>query len=175
MTKEEIQELARKVLVDHNLFAVPVNPVEVASRLGLRTVHAVFSEPKYSGLTARRKNGITTILVKEGEAPVRKRFTVAHEIGHALLHLQDGEGEIIDTDVDLLRSTESQVGAWTDVRRREYEANVFAAELLMPRELVTSMWARIPAKDHTVSVMAEIFQVSEAAMGYRLDDLGVAA
>lgn len=170
--REEVERIARQTLVDHGLFSFPVNPVVLAKRLGARVVHAVFSEPKYSGLVAKRDNNVT-ILVKDSDAPVRKRFTVAHEIGHSILHLHDASGEIIDTDADFFRGAESAGTPWTVRRSQEYEANLFAAALLMPAELVREAWMDLPSKDRGVETMAEIFQVSSEAMGYRLDTLGL--
>lgn len=172
MTKEEIQKLAKETLINHGLYSVPVNPVVVASKLGVRPMHAVFSDPKYSGLTARRAEG-ATILIKENDSLVRKRFSVAHELGHLLLHLRSGTDEIITTEADLFRIGDSPSESWTPERRREYEANVFAAELLMPAELVRSYWEQVSPKERTIDTMANIFQVSDAAMAIRLQDLGL--
>lgn len=171
-SKTDVQNTARKVLRDHGLYSIPVNPVVVANKLGLSVLRAAFSEPKYSGLTARR-SGKVLLYIREGDPPARKRFTVAHEIGHALLHLGNDDEEITDTDADLFRTTESAQGEWTTHRRREYEANIFAAELLMPKEWVLQYWRHLPERDRTVGNMAAIFQVSESAMGIRLDELGL--
>ncbi len=50
----------------------------------------------------------------------RRRFTIAHEIGHLFLH--HGNRECIATDLQF----------WSDTRIKENEANAFAAELLLP-------------------------------------------
>ena len=151
MTKEEIQKLAKETLINHGLYSIPVNPVIVASKLGVRP----------------------TILIKENDSLVRKRFSVAHELGHLLLHLRSGTDEIITTEADLFRIGDTPSESWTPERRREYEANVFAAELLMPSELVRSYWEQIPPKERSIDTMANIFQVSDAAMAIRLQDLGL--
>ena len=52
----------------------------------------------------------------------------------------------------------------------EREANRFAAELLMPEDLVRAKAARL-GPDR--GVMAELFQVSAPAMGWRLFNLGL--
>src|SRR5215217_1945633 len=70
--------------------------------------------------------GRYVIRVNRHDSPERQRFTVAHEIGHYLLHRnQIGNGI---TDDVLYRST------LTD--RREAEANRVAADILMPSHLV---------------------------------------
>ena len=52
-------------------------------------------------------------------------------------------------------------------RIREIQANWFAAELLMPAELVRAEWNRKPSMKH----LTALFNVSEEAMGYRIDSL----
>jgi Zn-dependent peptidase ImmA (M78 family) len=54
-------------------------------------------------------------------------------------------------------------------RLLEREANVFAAELLMPEPAVRSEWARA----ESAAELARWFGVSEEAMGWRLYNLGV--
>lgn len=64
------------------------------------------------------------ILVNAEEGPQRQRFTIAHELGHWICQCLEGSTEPVycrDTD---LKTTAS--------RAAEREANVFAAELLMP-------------------------------------------
>jgi Zn-dependent peptidase ImmA (M78 family) len=170
-SKTEIEAKARQTLLDHGLYSVPVNPIIVAHKLGVRPSHAVFSEPKYSGLTARRRDGQAVILIKDSDSLVRKRFTVAHELGHLILHLGSGPNEIIDTEGDFFRTSDAPAPTWNPERRREYEANAFAAELLMPRELIISSWNALSGPGRTIARMAGMFQVSEEAMGYRLEDL----
>jgi Zn-dependent peptidase ImmA (M78 family) len=172
MTKAEIQRLARETLQRHGLYSIPVNPVVVASKLGVRPLHAVFSEAKYSGLTAKRGDDVQ-VLIRQGDSLVRKRFTIAHELGHVVLHLRAADQEFIDTEADLFRTSDEASDDWTPERRQEWEANVFAAELLMPADLVRSTWASLPESGRTVAALARFFQVSETAMAIRLQELGV--
>ncbi len=62
--------------------------------------------------------------------------------------------------------------------REEIQANAFAAALLMPERLVLEAVSRLLTADHytpeTLTVLlAKEFEVSEAAMGYRLINLGI--
>jgi Zn-dependent peptidase ImmA (M78 family)/DNA-binding XRE family transcriptional regulator len=88
----------------------------------------------------------------------RRRFTIAHELGHYLLehhdrfHIDVEEGELLGHD-------------W----RAERAANDFAAELLMPRRFVIDAFK----KTHDPGLLAQRFEVSELAMGYRLVNLGL--
>ncbi|WP_119944777.1 ImmA/IrrE family metallo-endopeptidase [Neorhizobium sp. NCHU2750] len=100
------------------------------------------------------------IKVNRHDPPSRQRFTVAHELGHFLLH-RDQIGNGISDDV-LYRSTLSD--------RREAEANRIAADILMPEPLVEGALktAEVIRADEPVAYLAKRFGVSEAAMKIRL-------
>jgi Zn-dependent peptidase ImmA (M78 family) len=95
-------------------------------------------------------------------APLRRRFTIAHEIGHLVLHAPGGTAAVF------CRVTDPLVIA---ANRIEREANRFAAELLMPEDLVRAEAARV-GPDR--AALADLFQVSAPAMGWRLLNLGLA-
>lgn len=102
------------------------------------------------GLTLRvpAGHGIRYIVLHNEDArgPRRKRFTLAHEIGHIYLdHLEDGE-------------------------QQEAEADAFAAQLLMPRilmEQLVHLWDGGMMAAHA----ADIFAVSPSAAELRLRSL----
>lgn len=152
---------------EHNLHTVPGDPVTLANRLGITVSNAVFSDSSLSGIVTRRGDD-TRILVNVNEPPVRKRFTIAHELGHLLLHLDKMEGEYVD-HADEFRETEPQTSGWAPARRREYEANVFASALLMDSDLVMRAWA----EGKSLEDLAREFNVSEIAMTYRLRSLRI--
>ncbi|NKJ03853.1 ImmA/IrrE family metallo-endopeptidase [Rhizobium sp. SG741] len=162
--EEEASALLSRIGVDS---AGPVDPVAVANELGLKVFNATFDDEGIHGLIAKRPTN-TSIFVNVNDKPVRKRFTVAHELGHFVLHLAAGEGEFIDTQ-DNFRTVQDPDTPWDDTRRAEWEANVFAAALLMPREAVLRAWKEIGDPDG----MAAYFQVSRQAMALRLDGLGL--
>ncbi len=108
-----------------------------------------------------------TIWLDRGEAaryPRRRRFTIAHEIGHWILHASAGyicacrPDEIVDHD------------RARNLRKAEAEANAFAAELLMPEPLVTEHCKRLRAN---VVALAEDFDVSVPALKLRLTRLSL--
>lgn len=96
------------------------------------------------------------------EPPVRRRFTLAHEIGHWVVHCPPGAG----APPILCRATD--VAGETDLRERE--ANVFAADLLMPAGHVRRLAVAL-APD--AGLLAARFDVSEPAMAWRLYNLGL--
>jgi Zn-dependent peptidase ImmA (M78 family) len=168
MKRVEIETRAKQILRDHNLLSIPVDPLKVASTLGIKVLSAVFSEPNKSGAVVRR-DGEFVIFVNSNEPPARKRFTVAHEIGHRLLHMAAGVDEFVDTDENFRTTGVAEDEAWNDDRRREWEANVFASALLMEEEAVRARWRDL--KDPVT--LAWMFQVSPTAMTVRLTQLGL--
>ena len=74
------------------------------------------------------------IVLRADEPPARQRFTLAHELGHWVCQVREGRGKAVYCRAqDVVPSAD---------RLREREANVFAAELLMPEEAVRTEWAR---------------------------------
>ncbi|MBV8829911.1 MAG: ImmA/IrrE family metallo-endopeptidase [Acidobacteriaceae bacterium] len=141
--------------------SVPVNIEAIAAVLGL-TVWESSRLPE--GIAGKLKRDIEnggpsqfSIIVRAQDPLVRKRFTVAHELAHYLLHRHLFTDELVDDA--LYRSTLK-----TSV---EAEANSFAADLLMPRHLLE----QYPGK--SIQELAFLFKVSEQAMGIRLDTLPI--
>jgi len=107
-----------------------------------------------------RSNDQHAIFLNKKEPMIRKRFTIAHEIGHLKLnHLGDEEISTIFRD-----STTSE-GTY----EKEVTANAFAAELLMPEDLVRYAYNLL----NSMSKIARAFGVSEIAVRNRLKNLGV--
>lgn len=164
-SRAEVELRAMKVLRQHGLYSLPIDPVQLANKLGVTVNNAKFADDSLAGLIARRGDH-TRILVEQADPPYRKRFSIAHELGHHFLHLLE-DGEIVDKRADMFREKEPVGGHLSSERMREIQANWFAAALLMPAEFVREEWARNPSIAH----MARVFNVSEEAMGYRVDAL----
>jgi len=116
------------------------------------------------------------ILVNSQHHPNRQRFTIAHELGHLLLH--GYRTPHADTQFRL-RDARSSEGSVLE----EIQANRFAAELLMPRTMILKAIQRYgfqhaPANemeeeqfDALVSKLAKDYGVSRQAMTIRLSSL----
>lgn len=167
LTREQVEARARDVLKKHRLTSIPINPVTIAKREGMAVNNAKFSDESMAGMIARRGDNIT-LLVNQSDPPYRKRFTIAHELGHHFLHLLK-DGEFVDGEENLFRQPKGDPSKWTPEQSREYQANMFAAGLLMPDDAVQKEWEESKSLDQ----MARRFNVSEQAMGIRLDQLGL--
>lgn len=105
----------------------------------------------------------------------RRRFTLAHELGHFVLHREALAGQIhVDRRFRVLMRDENSASG-TD--GREIEANQFAAELLMPRAFVLAELGRRKAplldENAPLRAIARKFQVSEQALQFRMLNLGL--
>ncbi|MDX6524482.1 MAG: hypothetical protein QOI17_1995, partial [Gaiellales bacterium] len=94
----------------------------------------------------------------------RRRFSVAHEVGHFLLHALDQRQAVFCRAADMRPDPDSPE------RLREREANRFAAELLMPEPMVAREAQRLGPDP---LALAPRFAVSDLAMGFRLVNLGL--
>jgi Zn-dependent peptidase ImmA (M78 family) len=167
LTRQEVEKRAANVLHEHGLDSIPVDPVVLANRLGMAVYNATFSDNNIVGMIAKRGEQIT-LLVNQSDAPFRKRFTIAHELGHHFLHLLS-DGEFVDDEANLFRQPQDDRQSITPERRREIQANLFAVALLMPEEAVQSEWKKL----RSIDKLARNFNVSKTAMGLRIDQLGL--
>ena len=73
------------------------------------------------------KDGAAIITVNNSISYLpQTRFVIAHELGHFFLHPKIRQVETVDA---------AQINNWSSHAAEEYEANLFAAELLMPEFL----------------------------------------
>lgn len=167
ISREEIERRAKDVLREQGLLSIPVDPVVLAKHLGMAVHNAKFSDDNLVGMIAKKGDNVT-LLVNATDPPFRKRFTIAHELGHHFLHLLE-DGEFVDGEANLFRSPRIDQKQMTPAQRREIQANMFAAALLMPEEELRAEYRRAkPLKQ-----IARRFNVSEEAMGIRLNQLGL--
>ena len=156
-------------LVEELEITEPPVPVEsIARELYAHLTYEAF-DGDVSGMLYR-ENDHAIIGVNSRHAPTRQRFTIAHEIGHLVLH--KGQPMFVDRFV-LVNWRAGGSG------REEREANAFAAELLMPRTLLGAEIDRAVSRHPSVTpneLIAELshkFKVSAEAMSYKLSNLGV--
>lgn len=141
---------------DHRGPKAPIGDVfALARRLNIHVFRRRLPVDKISGLTVHHQTAGPCIVVNLDEDPYRQRFTLAHELAHALL---DADKEVI-------------VSFWSTSDLIEVRANTFAADLLVPRDLfvgvraeqVTDEWFLNLA--HQLQVNAETLAIQMAGAG----------
>jgi Zn-dependent peptidase ImmA (M78 family) len=151
------------------VLSIPIDIYMVSAECGVAVRTQPLEEEVSGVLVIKEERAI--IGVNENHHVHRQRFTIAHELGHFLLHKGDAK-VFVDASKVFFRDGQSSKGN----ERHEIEANTFAAELLMPearvREIVDDQ--RIDAFDETaVRRLAAHFEVSAQSMAIRLIRLGL--
>lgn len=144
-----IRETASELLEQHKFVCPPVKVREIAERLGLEVVE--MSLPPWFFGVLMQMEGDRYLVVNRLLSAESKNFTIGHELGHFVMH------------EDAL--------CYMKNSKRPYfhrEADVFAAELCMPAEMVTRE-AELWNYDHVF--LAKRFAVTETAMIRRLEEL----
>ena len=137
--------------------SAPVDLNGLAAALGIDVAYVAL-ESDISGKIEADWWGKVEISVNANHPVTRQRFTLAHEIGHFVLHREHiGDGIIDDA---LYRSSKSSA--------IERQANSFAASLLMPAPLVR---AAFQSGRTSAESLARSFQVSPAVAEIRMREL----
>lgn len=114
---QQARDRAWRILIDLQINTLPVSTSAVCRRLGI--VIREGDLPGESDGVSTIMNGVPYILVRESCSAERKRFTVAHELGHILAgHV--GRYQLVNREPS---AKDNPI---------EQEANVFAARLLAP-------------------------------------------
>lgn len=154
LPKPEIEGIAKKIAA--RLGITPGAPLEpVIARLGGCICCPGKNDVPHGRISVEGPNEFT-IFISPVTGNLRDRFTIAHELGHYVLHSKCGS-----TPLNVNREGSN---------RAEWEANWFAAALLMPesdfRQKVEEM--------KSDSELAYHFGVSKQAVRVRKSALGIA-
>lgn len=157
--------LLKTVADDDKRVMLPINVVDIARQLGLEYT-MLFLQKGVSGLLVKdTKDGPFKAVVDAREHEHRTRFTLAHEIGHYIHKYQGPEWEHKEAGLVERRDELSTRG----IDPEEMWANSFAAALLMPASIVMNFWA----DGMEIPDMAKKFNVSQKALEYRVENLGL--
>jgi Zn-dependent peptidase ImmA (M78 family) len=169
LTRPRYARIERLVSELLQLHSVEEPAVPIGSIIEAQGIKLIFDDLEdVSGMIVRQDDDVT-IAVNSKQNPRRQRFTMAHELGHFLLH--EGRPVRFDRDFKInLRSDRSALA----VDAEEIEANFFAANILMPRVMLTEDLAdQIIDIDNAqfTRVWARRYGVSNQAMNLRLINL----
>ena len=127
------------------------NLVQVLEDNGVVVLPFDFGTDKLDGFFIRLRSNLVVIALNSNEAfsPDRRRFTLAHELGHAILH------------VDVLPS-----------RELENEADAFAAEFLAPSQSLKEDFAKPPTFNN-LKILKGKWKISISSLAFRAHRLGL--
>lgn len=146
----------------------PVNIEAIIRELDIQLDKKADLDQEISGQIEKIGSGCYKISVNKSDHYYRQRFTMAHELGHFLYHFHlIGDG--VDDNTAYRSAPEGRFFNKKILPSHETEANQFAASVLMPKDLVLSEWE----KSQNLADVSKRFQVSQQAMQYRLQGLGV--
>lgn len=175
MRQNEIRKRAEAFCKTNSITEYPVEIVRICNENGLQVFEEYLQED-VSGLIIvdekkwEKYNSKQFIIVNLIESAARRRFTIAHELAHYILHKKDSK----------LYAHRDMAGKDNQRNPIEREANYFAANILMPEGLVkekvndikNQIRGKVPGFILTKEI-AENFAVSEAAADVRLRQLGI--
>ncbi|MEG3175529.1 ImmA/IrrE family metallo-endopeptidase [Sphingomonas sp. RB3P16] len=160
------ETLVAAILKHHPDLSAPVDIAALAQRMGIADLRAFDADPQPPAASALQVSatGAGTILYAATLSPQRRRFAIAHQLGHFLL--SHGRGDQSCTARDLGENRRD-----TPERKAEMQANRFAAGLLMPKPLFVPFVAALgkPAVAHLPTIAAAFDVTQEAAASRYLD------
>lgn len=171
MLNNEVVERARKFCDEHGINEYPVKIIEVCKSLGLSVFERYLPENVSGFIVVQDENFMDfntnrLIAVNQYDNSRRKRFTIAHELAHYVLH--KGENALY---------AHRDAGQHD---RTETEANLFASVVLMPEELIRDSIEALGQEEWDdlgtflkPQYIASEFAVSYDAAAIRLKQLGL--
>lgn len=150
---------AEDMLAKHNIERLPIDPRMIAKKEGL---DVIFFDPQSADM--KRISGFLDveekkIFVNSQNSVNRQTFTIAHELGHWLMHrdiIKKDPGRYLVFRVD-------QMGM-PSLDPMESEANAFAANLLVPMPTLLRL-----SEKYSIKELSEIFLVSVSVISNRLN------
>ena len=106
------------------------------------------------------------VVLNKNETPERRRFTLAHELGHIILNSNNSiqhRDNILNNQLDIYANDDKEV-----------EANYFAGCILMPRNVFIREFNSIKGDiDYKIQKLAYYFGVSKLAVNVRANVLNL--
>lgn len=171
----DIEHLLREYKSD-----TPVRVEALIRNLGVVLEPAADLEGGISGNIQRQSDGTYIIRTNKSEHEYRRRFTMAHELGHYVLHrsILDLAGGANDSTMYRTDRNATLYNSHIHMAH-EKQANSFAANLLMPDDNVYQVWLEESEKSSHSNKLPELrsmyrrFHVSPSAMRWKLKNMGL--
>jgi len=151
-----------KKILEQYSNTVPVPVVAIAGELNAEVYESSSLPDSKSGSISKKDKGGYEIIVNANHSTNRKRFTIAHEIAHIILHSDILEKAKTHEDFSkrpvMLNRDSKDAGI-----KIEKEADKLAGQILMPDDLFKNIWGM----SNSVEEVADYFQVSQSAANMR--------
>jgi len=158
--QKEICSIVEDIRIKTSFSYPEKNIVDLAKELGVFVFEVGFTEnPEVNAMLVysdKKNSDKPTIYIKKTLPDTRKRFTLAHELGHYVLHKKEGVKFRLD---GFDYSNDSKYA------EEETEANFFAATILVPKDELKKLRSFF---DNNLEVIADYFGVSKEVIENRI-------
>ena len=158
--KREARKLRSEAYNIDGKMRLPIDVAEIAKQLNVRVEVRELPSSVAGFIIKEESEPFPVIYVNSGDGSQRRRFTIAHELGHYIQNRYSEEIAYVDNRDEL---------ASTGTDPNERWCNAFAAELLMPESVVKKYWA----EGWEFERIQKLLDVSKSALTYRLNSLGL--
>lgn len=152
-TSDRPFRIADRLLKEMDIDRPHVKLYDITKKLGVKII--MVPDLGWYGQIQVTNQSAAIIWVKKEDTIERKRFTIAHELGHLFLH-----------DVCRVEYYRDKTFSGTP---EETQANQFAANLLMPQWMIEEYMCGTTNDD--IKQLSSAFRVSEIAMGFQLKNI----
>jgi Zn-dependent peptidase ImmA (M78 family) len=156
-----VEDEASRLLASHDVYEppIPIDEMVRAQNLRIQFGHLPSKQSSVAGFIRLSER---MIYVNAADAPRRQTFTIAHELGHWVLHRR-----LLEAHPEMYRVLRRDRPVTAPTPPLEQEANGFAGRLLVPRKFLDRFWRGVTVRPNA-STLARIFSVSEDVIRFRL-------
>ncbi len=151
---------AKEIRTKYSISVPPVNVFDIANSESIDIVYFTPNDTTrdISGLLDKENK---RVYLNASDSAPRQNYTLAHELAHYFLDHKPNEYGVYRRDALYIEGKPS----------KEQEADCFAAELLMPKQLIKDVQKKYQLSDSDSVSLSKLFGVSPSAMKYRLRGL----
>lgn len=172
-----IEDAVELILSENGIKQVPINAFDIARKLGFVIKTVSFQDDSISGVLWDGAEAFPSlsgdycriILLNVKESAERQLFTVAHELGHFMLHCND------ETNFYERYITKDCKDAISEEQKdMEDKADFFAANLLLPRSTLLRFIQTndFNNENEIIASVSSVFCVEKETIRRRLEEIG---
>ena len=160
--KTQIEEITTNLLNRYNYIDDMVDIANIVRQQN----YNVFIDDLDNNISGYVDHENREVVLNKNETPERRRFTLAHELGHIILNSNNRiqhRDNILNNQLDIYANDDKEV-----------EANYFAGCILMPRNVFIREFNSIKGDiDYKIQKLAYYFGVSKLAVNVRANVLNL--